>query len=55
MVRGKPVIGLLTVLCLSRSFYSQTISTRTMSNFTGLHSVAYVTVPNETVGKTLAQ
>ena len=52
---GKSAIRLLTVLCFSR-FYVQGIKTlTTMSNFTNVHSVAYVTVPTEEVAKTLAQ
>ncbi|XP_001607859.2 protein CutA homolog [Nasonia vitripennis] len=49
---GKPAIGLLTFLCFARSSFTQ--SSRAMSNFTGLHSVAYVTVPREDVAKKLA-
>lgn len=48
----KPLLTLLMILSCLRSFYVQ--STRTMSNVTGIHSVAYVTVPNDTVAKQLA-
>uniref|UniRef100_A0ABD2W503 Uncharacterized protein n=2 Tax=Apocrita TaxID=7400 RepID=A0ABD2W503_9HYME len=44
MIR-KPSIGLLTLLCFSQNCYVH--SAKAMSNFTGLHSVAYVTVPTD--------
>ncbi|XP_058791727.1 protein CutA homolog isoform X2 [Phymastichus coffea] len=49
---GKPAIGLLTFLCFTRRLNAETV--RTMSNYTGLHSVAYVTVPSEEIAKKLA-
>lgn len=56
----KPAFGLLTFLCFTKSLQAQ--SSRTMSNFSGIHSVAYVTVPKnssadepDAVAKKLAQ
>lgn len=49
---NQSVLILLMALGLLRSVYVQ--ANRTMSNFAGMYSVAYVTVPNDTVAKQLA-
>ncbi|KAL2740737.1 protein CutA [Vespula squamosa] len=49
---GKFALTLLMIFGLLRNFYVH--GTRIMSNFTGIHSVAYVTVPDNTVAKQLA-
>ncbi|KAI4484564.1 PREDICTED: protein CutA homolog [Polistes canadensis] len=49
---GKFVLTLLMIFSLLRNFY--VYGNKTMSNYTGIHSVAYVTVPNVEVAKKLA-
>lgn len=53
LMTGKSALTLLMIFGFLRNFYVH--STRTMSNFTGIHSVAYVTVPDNSVAKQLAQ
>ena len=50
---GKPAIGLLTILCVTRSLQVQSL--KAMNNYTSVHSVVYVTVPSDEVAKKLAQ
>ncbi|KAI4487086.1 hypothetical protein M0802_012040 [Mischocyttarus mexicanus] len=49
---GKSVVALLLMLTVIRNFCVN--GSKTMSNYTGIHSVAYVTVPNVEVAKKLA-
>lgn len=53
LMTGKSALTLLMTFGFLRNFYIH--GTRTMSNFTGIHSVAYVTVPDNLVAKQLAQ
>ncbi|XP_033231207.1 protein CutA homolog [Belonocnema kinseyi] len=49
-----PFIKVLMIFGLSRGLASQTLNAMTPGNVSGIHSVAYVTVPTDEIAKKLA-
>ncbi|KAM0724515.1 Protein CutA-like protein [Formica fusca] len=47
------LVGVLMFFCITRNICAQVY--RNMSSLAGVHSVAYVTVPNDTVAKKIAR
>ncbi|XP_024874596.1 protein CutA homolog [Temnothorax curvispinosus] len=53
VTRSSALVTVLMLLCIARSIRAQVY--QNMSSFAGMHSVAYVTVPDDAVAKRLAR
>ncbi|XP_043467423.1 protein CutA homolog [Leptopilina heterotoma] len=54
MLRNLIILGILCILLLSKNSNSQKLEQSYKNNMTGIHSVAYVTVPTIEIAKKLA-